>query len=124
MRLRSALRLGHSLTASGMAVIWMAARCSESWIEDRQCDGEQNQGNHDRRDQLACGMAKVYGPAKAVALGNEGIRIIGVVVEEAVPVPIIIAVCWVGELAVGRGARLRPGSPCWQEEDEQADDQQ
>ena len=69
-------------------------------------------------------MSKIEGPAPAVALGNEWIRIVAVVVKEAIPVAIVVAEYRANRLTLIGNVRLRRPPPKWQKQDDGNDEQQ
>ena len=90
-------------------------------VEEGQHQGQQRTG----KNQPALGIAEVYGPPQAEALGHKYRGIVGIVVKEAsTPVPVIIAENDPGALTISGRARSCPGTLGMLEQDEDANYEQ
>lgn len=87
----------------------MAAIAAEPGSEDRQRHGQQDHPDHDDQHNLARGVREIDGPPEAIALGDERIGVVGIVIEDArEPVPVFIAVYRHARRTSDRGASLLP----------------
>lgn len=84
-----------------MASRRVATIAGESREDGHQHDGQQDQPDQDDQGNLAAWMAKVDGSPVAVALGNQHIGIVRIVVDNArTPVPVVTAIYRASVLAV------------------------
>jgi hypothetical protein len=100
---------------------WVASNrgpASGEEVEEGQHQGKQQ---HTDKNQPALGIAEVYGPPQAEALGHKYRGIVGIVVKEAsTPVPVIIAENDPSALTISGRARSCPGTLGMPEQDEDA----
>lgn len=95
----------------------MASITDESGEEDCQQDRQQYQPDQNQQDYVASWMAKIDGSPIPVTLGDEQIRIVGIVVDESrKPVSVVVAGHRTGELTGSVGTGLRACATYRQEE--------
>ena len=102
----------------------MAADSREVEAEESQHQRKECQQQHPKHEQFAHRVTNIDGPTQAIALGDNHIRIIGVVVDHAAQ-SVLVVITEEGAIVLpicGRGT-VRPASPRRQEKDEKGSGQ-